>query len=159
MHAAFFEVKTAHLSAQVVARPLARQVGLTPARFDLLFAVKQARPYPGRRQDELARMLHVSTSNVSRMVRALVRLGWIERQRDRDDGRTWRLRLTERAQEVFNGEAQFPMKGAYKAVRRLMCNGESVVEMMIRIEELIYRFRRMTGRPRTLLYPYGHPDD
>ncbi len=159
MHSAVFEVKTAHLSAQVIARQLARQIDLTPARFDLLFAIHSVQPYPGRRQDELAQMLHVSTSNVSRMVRALVGLGWIERTRDHEDRRTWRLRLSERAQEVMLGAAPFPMKGAQKAVRKLICGGEPFIDVMIRMEEMMYRFRRMTGRPHTFLYSYGHPDE
>lgn len=159
MHALFFQVKTAHLSVQVVARRLAREIDLTPARFDMLVAISRHQRYPGTRQDELRRTLHVSTSNVSRMVRALARLGWVERTRDHDDRRTWRVRLTERAEEMLGGEGAFAMKSARKVVRRVVCEGASVVVTMLRVESLFYCVRALTGRPQAFLYSYGHPDE
>lgn len=159
MHALFFHVKIAHLSIQVVARRLAREIDLTPARFDLLVAISRHGPYPGTRQDELRRTLHVSTSNVSRMVRALERLGWVERTRDRDDRRTWRVRLTERAEEMLGGEGAFAMKCAQKVVRRVVCEGQGILDTMLRVESLVHSVLALTGRPLAFLYRYGHPDD
>lgn len=159
MHALFFELKTAHLSAQVIARRLAASIHLTPARFDMLVAINRVAPFPGARQDELRRTLHVSTSNVSRMVRALAKLGWVSRTRDRDDGRTWRLRLTEHAREVLAGDGAEEMKCAHRVVRRLVCEGRSVIDTMIRAETLFHFVRRLTGRSQVHIYPYGHPDE
>jgi hypothetical protein len=40
MHEAFFSLKRAHHSVLRIGRPLLLDMGLTPARFDLLFALK-----------------------------------------------------------------------------------------------------------------------
>jgi DNA-binding MarR family transcriptional regulator len=159
MHALFFEIKTAYLSAQVVARRIAREIDLTPARFDRLFAISERGPFQGTRQDELRRKLHVSTSNVSRMVRALERLGWVERTRDREDRRTWRIRLTPRAEEMLGADGLLARKCLQKVVRKVVCGGKSVIDTMLSLEPLIYRVLALTGRPLDPLYPYGHPDD
>ncbi len=49
---------------------------------------------PGTRQGELARLLGLSKSAVSRMVDQLERRGWIERRLDDEDGRVRHLTLT-----------------------------------------------------------------
>ena len=160
MHALFFEVKTAHLSVQTVARRLAQMIDLTPARLDMLVAIKRVQPFPGARQDELRRILHVSTSNVSRMVRSLEQRGWVARTRDEEDRRTWRVRLTQRALAILESDEALWMKAcARKVVRRLVCRGEPIVDTMLKVEGLFHWIRRLTGRVQTQLYAYGHPDE
>jgi DNA-binding MarR family transcriptional regulator len=67
--------------------------GLTPSRFELMFAIKCERQiwYSQRRLRDL---LGIAASTVSRMVDALVELGFLERRQDPEDGRCNQLRLT-----------------------------------------------------------------
>ena len=94
MNAIFFGLKRAyHGSLRITRRALAR-LGLTAARFDLLYAVNES---GGRRmlQRDLRRALGVSPPTVSRMVDSLEALGWVQRERCCVDGRMRFVRLTE----------------------------------------------------------------
>src|SRR5579885_110792 len=91
MDAVMFHVKAAHLAAQRVGRSLVRKYGLTPARFDLLNALRGK----GMRQCDLWRRLNVVRSVVSEMIAALLELRWVKRVRAAD-GRTWLVQLTQR---------------------------------------------------------------
>lgn len=55
---------------------------------------------PGVRQLDLARILGLSRSAVSRMVDQLQRRGWIKRRADNNDGRAWRLSLSARGRRL-----------------------------------------------------------
>jgi DNA-binding MarR family transcriptional regulator len=46
-------------------------------------------------QHDLVQRLNLAKSTVSRMVKKLVKRGWISRERSQDDGRVWLLSLTE----------------------------------------------------------------
>lgn len=46
-------------------------------------------------QHDLVQRLNLAKSTVSRIVKKLVKRGWISRERSQDDGRVWLLSLTE----------------------------------------------------------------
>jgi DNA-binding MarR family transcriptional regulator len=95
MLAPFFRLKRAHHSVLRLGRtPLAR-LGLTAARFDLLFALKisERSKVPQR---SLLRILGVGRSTVSRMLGSLEELGLIERTVNEYDRRRKNVRLTTR---------------------------------------------------------------
>ncbi len=71
---------------------------LTPARFDLMNVVSG---FGGLKQSDVWRRLGVVRSAVCEMLAALEALGWIERRRDSQDRRTWRLSLTAQGRAVF----------------------------------------------------------
>jgi len=96
MDAVMFHVKAAHLASQRVGRSLVRKYGLTPARFDLLNALRGN----GMRQCDLWRRLNVVRSAVSEMIASLLELGWVKRVRAAD-GRTWLVQLTRRGLALF----------------------------------------------------------
>jgi DNA-binding MarR family transcriptional regulator len=74
-------------------RPVAEGQGLTPARFDLMYAIY--RSYEGwMTQATLRRALGVSAPTVSRMLRSLEELGLVFRTRARRDRRTREVMLT-----------------------------------------------------------------
>src|SRR5277367_5509039 len=82
--------RTFHGFLRITRRRLA-SVGLTGARFDMLYAVRrQGRFLSGEedsielRQSDLRRILGVTATVVSRMVRALERLGLVARRRETD---------------------------------------------------------------------------
>lgn len=72
---------------------------VTPAQANaLLVLVNARRPLT---QVELARQMSVSEVTVGRFVRALEEAGWVERTRDPDDSRAWRIAPTTKAREAL----------------------------------------------------------
>src|SRR5689334_15730236 len=86
VHAVFFEMKRAYQSSLGVTRRMLAPFGLTPARFDMLYAIR-AWTWEGVRQSVVRRMLGVSPPTVSRMMEALDRLGLVTRVRATHDTR------------------------------------------------------------------------
>lgn len=95
MHHSFFEVKQAHLAAVRFGRRESGPLGLTPARMDMLRAIRAG---GGKLlQGRLRHLLGVSRTVVSIMVRALETLGFVTRAPSKDDRRTLVVELTDRA--------------------------------------------------------------
>lgn len=74
MHAIFFGLKRAHHGTLRITRRILAALGLTAARFDLLYAVKKATRY-GVNQSALRKVLGVSRATVSRMLASLEERG------------------------------------------------------------------------------------
>ena len=120
MNAIFFGLKRAyHGTLRIYRRGLA-SMGLTAARFDLLYAVREYR-HNGLRQSSLRRSLGVSAPTVSRMIASLEALGLIRRERLAHDRRQRLVILTKagrrcihRAVGVFirSGRAQLAVDSA-----------------------------------------------
>jgi hypothetical protein len=66
MHAIFFGLKRAHHGTLCITRSVLAAMGLTAARFDLLYAVMTSRE--GLAQSALRKLLGVSRATVSRML-------------------------------------------------------------------------------------------
>ncbi len=111
MHAAFFGLKRAHHAVLRLGRHAFASMGLTAARFDLLFAVHS---HNGRRmpQRALQRMLGVCRATVSRMLRSLEELGLVRRTPSDVDRRRKLVQLTKEGRSRV-----------WKALRRLVRNG------------------------------------
>jgi DNA-binding MarR family transcriptional regulator len=77
MHAAFFALKRAYHSTLRLTRAGLTELGLTAARFDMLFALGEYRR--GLLQGSLIRVLGVGRTTVSRMLAALEKLGFVKR--------------------------------------------------------------------------------
>jgi len=93
MHFLMFQMKRAHLSSQSAARPFCKEVGLSPARFDVMRAASGL--VLGRPQKELANILGLSRTAISKMVRLLIERGLLRRERSPRDARTFLVLLTE----------------------------------------------------------------
>jgi DNA-binding MarR family transcriptional regulator len=94
MHAVFFGVKRVHIEVVRLTQKMILHSNLTPARFDLLRIV---RLYPdGIGQGSIQWLLGVTAPVVSRMLKALETLGYVERERPERDRRTQWIRLTHR---------------------------------------------------------------
>jgi DNA-binding MarR family transcriptional regulator len=93
-----FGVKRAHLANNRWALLQLREFGITPARFDLMRLIYD-RNFRWA-QSELRLRLGVTRATISRMVRALVKLGWIERERNAFDRRTLDCVLTYEGRRV-----------------------------------------------------------
>lgn len=100
MHALHFRLKRAFQSTLRVARTALIRYGLTPARFDLLYAIqgehhpRELRDPPSLWQSALRRVLGVTAPTVSRMLRSLEDLGLVRRWRDGRDTRQRVVALT-----------------------------------------------------------------
>jgi DNA-binding MarR family transcriptional regulator len=100
MHSLLFGMKRADQCSRALQRRLLGPFGITPARYDMLFVIFQVRVYKRFRsifQSHLRRQLGVTAPTTSKMARALERLGFITRKRERfGDRRQILIELTEK---------------------------------------------------------------
>lgn len=93
-----FEIaETAHALRKAFDRR-ASALGVTRAQWKVLFRLTR---FPGMRQVDLADMLEVEPITLCRIVDRLEEAGLVERQRDPDDRRAWRLLATEKAKPLI----------------------------------------------------------
>jgi MarR family transcriptional regulator for hemolysin len=92
-----FEIgETAHALRKAFDR-LAVGLGVTRAQWKVLFKLTRT---PGLRQVELADLLDLEPITLCRIVDRLEEAGLVERARDPEDRRAWRLHVTEKAQPL-----------------------------------------------------------
>ena len=93
-----FEIgETAHALRKAFDR-LAVGLGVTRAQWKVLFRLTRT---PGLRQVELADLLDLEPITLCRIVDRLEEGGLVERTRDPEDRRAWRLHVTEKAQPLI----------------------------------------------------------
>jgi DNA-binding MarR family transcriptional regulator len=93
-----FEIgETAHALRKAFDR-LAVGLGVTRAQWKVLFKLTRT---PGLRQVELADMLDLEPITLCRIVDRLEEAGLVERVRDPEDRRAWRLHVTASAQPLI----------------------------------------------------------
>jgi DNA-binding MarR family transcriptional regulator len=94
-----FEIgETAHALRKAFDR-LAVGLGVTRAQWKVLFKLSRK---PGLRQVELADMLELEPITLCRIVDRLEEAALVERSRDPDDRRAWRLHVTTKAQPLID---------------------------------------------------------
>jgi len=93
MHFLMFQMKRAHLTSLAAAREFCEALEITPARFDLLRAAMMNPE--GTPQNEIAKLLGLTRSTVSAMVRRLIEIGLVRRMRAPLDARTFVIIVTE----------------------------------------------------------------
>ena len=92
-----FEIaETAHALRKAFDRR-ASALGVTRAQWKVLFRLTR---FPGLRQVELADMLDVDPITLCRIVDRLEEAELVERQRDPEDRRAWRLHVTDKAKPL-----------------------------------------------------------
>jgi DNA-binding MarR family transcriptional regulator len=167
MNAIFFASKRAfHGVLRVTRRPLG-SLGLTAARFDLMFALLRrdtAEVCGSIRQSDLRRTLGVSPSVVSRMLRSLEALGWVRRTRSLLDRRQRDVTLTEPGRGRIRTAYKTLFRAAQRLVDRAICfgahrNRNDRFWHMATLEGYLNTMRRHCGDVASLYYPWGHPDD
>jgi DNA-binding MarR family transcriptional regulator len=149
MNAVFFGLKrTYHSTLRVFRRALA-SLGLTAARFDLLYILLKER---GLLQRELQRALGVAASTVSRMLGSLEELGLVVRHLDEDDCRRRHVELTKEGR-----------RSVIRAARLLIHSGlvDLTIDSALSPNRWYDLSARWTARPeclrplRLLSYAYG----
>lgn len=127
MHEIFFGVKRVHIEVVRLTRRMIFHSHLTPARFDMLRIVKL---YPdGVAQGTIQWLLGVTAPVVSRMLKALEALGFVDRERAARDRRSRWVRLTERG-AIAVGVASSATLGNLEAERtaaRLVLGSDRLV--------------------------------
>ncbi len=113
MHVIFFGLKRAFHGALRVTRDALAILGLTPARFDMLYIV--AKEGSSLLQRDLQRALGVAAATVSRMLKSLEELGLIEREVTEEDHRCRNVMLTKEGRP--QGGALARSRGASPADR------------------------------------------
>ncbi|HEV3189676.1 MAG TPA: MarR family transcriptional regulator [Polyangiaceae bacterium] len=167
MNAIFFASKRAFQGVlRVTRRPLG-SLGLTAARFDLMFALLRgdtAGVGGATRQSDLRRTLGVSASVVSRMLRSLEALGWVQRTRALHDRRQRQVSLTESGRWRIRTAYKTLFRAAQRLVDWAICFGKhrnrnARYRHMATLEAYLDAMRRHYGDIASLYYPWGHPDD
>ena len=117
------------------------------------------------RQSDLRRILGVTATVVSRMVRALERLGLVARRRETDgDRRQIQATLTKRGLETVKRACRLLIRGVRRIVYEAICYGHHLDPhaRFVAMETLDSYLRALRKRFRdtaTLYYRWGHPDD
>jgi DNA-binding MarR family transcriptional regulator len=141
MHAAFYGLKRAYWGSLGMTRKRLKELGLTAARFDLLYALRQNSGF--LRQRALTRILGVTHPVVSRMLKSLRTLGLTRRERRAGDRRQWTIFLTPAGRAAIN-RASFEFIFRRRAVRIVeegLCpdvpaDGNRATEALHRMSEL-----------------------
>jgi DNA-binding MarR family transcriptional regulator len=167
MHAIAFGTKRAHHGFVRITRKALASVGLTAARFDMMHALagrgRKGHGAPCVLQRELQRQLGVTASVISRMLKALERLGFLRRFRA-SDRRQRIIELTERGMECIRAARRMLLKGVHRLVCVAICFGRhrdanERFWKMAALESALNALRRDFGDTARLYYPWGHPDD
>jgi DNA-binding MarR family transcriptional regulator len=164
MHAIFFGLKRAHHGVLRITRGALAKLGLTPARFDLLYAVFKS-GLRGAGQSAVRRVLGVSAPTVSRMLGSLEDLGMIRREVHPGDRRRLIVHLTKDGmRRIRRGVREFCGRGlAQLAVDSALCPDDWFDDMKCltatdECDGMLNRFRRAYRDVATLHFPW-HPDD
>jgi DNA-binding MarR family transcriptional regulator len=164
MHSVFFGLKRAYHSTLRLTRKTLGKMGLTAARFDLLFALHSSGK-GGVRQSQLRRTLGVCASVISRMLKALELLGYVKREREMGDTRQRRVTLTNKGRgRIERGIRQFISWGYVQLALEsvLVPNAPSdsgdALAAVENAESVLRRLRGGFGDSADLHYRW-HPDD
>ncbi len=165
MHAIFFGLKRAHHGTLRITRDVLARMGLTAARFDMLYAIK-VRHKRGMRQSALRRTLGVCRATVSRMLASLEQLGLVTRKVDSLDTRQrlvklttlgrWRIAFAHR-QITRSGWAQLAVDSALGAEgsKYRWYDADECVAATLLLEGMLDRLRHAFLDSAKLHYPWN----
>ena len=158
MHTTMFSLKRAYQRTLYgPARQLADLVDLTPARLDLLHAIKTS-GLKEITQSAVRRILGVTAPTTSRMSRSLAALGYLTRRPCPTDARQVLLSLTKLAlralqivaDEDFSGVLDF----AYESAVAITHYAPSRFDDFVSLNVLLRRVRHAFFDTATLFYPW-----
>ncbi|HSY22723.1 MAG TPA: MarR family transcriptional regulator [Polyangiaceae bacterium] len=166
MHPVFFGLKRAYYATLGLTRGTLRKMGLTAARMDMLYVIHKRGRYPTQ-QGALWRTLGVCPSVVSRMLKRLEEMGYVERDVVTNDTRKRTVTLTTRGrarilrairQFIGWGYAQLALESALVPDR---WHSEWHAHVAVsRAEELLRLIRVAFGdRASFVVYTSGLRDD
>ncbi|HEY6459571.1 MAG TPA: MarR family transcriptional regulator, partial [Polyangiaceae bacterium] len=152
-----------------VSRKLLAAHGLTAARFDLLYAIARDAERdeypPSALQSTIRKKLGVTAPVVSRMTRALERLGWVTRTACRwGDRRQRTITLTAQGFAAWKVVRRVVLRSILRLVYPAICFGmeRDPTERLVAMDTLegyLRGLRSHFGDRATIYFPWGHPDD
>jgi DNA-binding MarR family transcriptional regulator len=162
MDAVFFSLKRGFHATLRCGRPLLARFGLTPARFDVLYALSDSRI--STTQSELRKALGVARATLCEMLGALERLKWIIRSRDRNDRRTHQVTLSAAGRDVLErayagsvSSGLVPVSvDAALSVRDPLVDTFEIQEYLL---DICQRIRKFFGDTATRELYAWHPDE
>ena len=169
MNALFFACKRAfHGILRVTRKPL-KSLGLTAARFDMMYALAYCTGYdtssgPVSKQSDLRRALGVTAPVVSRMLRSLEALGFVTRKRaEYGDRRQRFITVTKAGMRCIQTAFQALRRAATRLLCEAICFGkhrdrDERFRHMCELDSYLYSMRLYYGDTARLPYPW-HPDD
>jgi DNA-binding MarR family transcriptional regulator len=168
MHAITFQLKRGHLRSVAFGKEVLRKVhGMTPARFDFMFAVQVPKFVGIPLRDTSARQRDVQTQlglhpmTISKMAERLEEMGWLERTRDPRDRRYVLLRMTWRGLKAIIKAVRIVVRGrAHANFFEGWFNGwwpqaKSKLESMWRYWDMTDSIAREFGDTSRLFYDFG----
>jgi DNA-binding MarR family transcriptional regulator len=167
MHTIFFGLKRAHHATLRLTRVELADRGLTAARFDLLYALKERRN--GVRQSALRRLLGVCRATVSKMLSSLEKLGLVRRTIAQFDRRQKIVSLTNRGKwRIARAHCELTRSGWSQLAVDSALGGEGrpyrwydedeCAEATSFLESLLGYIRDEFGDRATLVYPWGQEE-
>jgi len=100
MHEVMFRLKRAHLRAVEFAKPMAALFGLTPARFDVLYAIKESSGYV-LTQRQIGEALGLAPATISKIVERMEACGLVRRATPSHDRRAKCVMMTSRGVDAI----------------------------------------------------------
>jgi DNA-binding MarR family transcriptional regulator len=159
MHFLAFQFKRAHYTALRISRPIAAKFGLTPARVDMLYAIKYQRRIS---QAQIARALGVSGVTVSRMLRKLEGLGLVQRA-TYGDKRMKSSRLTRLGRRgLFSTLGVLKSRLLQRKFMRASLYKSLSEDAFLAVDDMysgISEMMKRLGDRTAIHYPTWHPDD
>jgi DNA-binding MarR family transcriptional regulator len=162
MNQIFFGLKRAHHGVLRITRTALAKLGLTAARFDLMYVVQRATDVTQR---EIRGELGVSAATVSRMLKSLEAIGLLRRERAFWDRRQRVVRLTEAgARRIRSAIRHFIQWGAAQLmIDSALCpdrwsDDAACLIAMDTFDGYLSNLREAYGDVAALYYRW-HPDD
>jgi DNA-binding MarR family transcriptional regulator len=161
MHAVFFGLKRAYYATLGLTRRTLRKMGLTAARFDMLYALTRASKW-GTSQSSLRRQLGVCPSVASRMLKSMELLGYVNRDYVTRDKRQRWVELTIRGRAcILRAIRQFIGWGyiqlaLYSVLEPELWHNEwRALIAVSKAEGIMRKIRDGFGDTARLHYPWG----
>ena len=167
MHQIFFVAKRAHWGCQNrMRKPLKKKFDITAGRVDMLHAISKASSPQLKEQRRLVTKLGCVRSVVSRMLKAMEKLGWIQREKPEYDRRMWLVSLTKKGRRMLDRVMRSYVNSGvvavwvYKALAREWWRKKGYrKDRAILCEDKLSLLRDgIGGRGATTFYPFEHPD-
>jgi DNA-binding MarR family transcriptional regulator len=161
MNRTFFGLKRAFHSTLRLTRRVFARLGLTAARFDLLYVVLKAGRFMVQR--DLREALGVAPSTVSRMLKSLEELGLLRREPLPEDLRHRSITLTQAGRERIDTALAHLVGSGYArlALDSALCphnwfDGFACSRASLALDRTLRRVRDAYGDVATHRYPLGH---
>ena len=167
MNAITFGTKRAFHGFLRFTRRAFASVGLTAARFDMLLAIRGSvrsdQPFETIMQCDLRSVLGVTAGVVSRMLRALEKLGLVQRAHA-DDRRYKAVWLSQKGEACFRAARQLLMRSVQRVVVTAICVGQhgdtrQRVQHVQRLRTYLTALRRDFGDAAPLSHAWARPGD